>query len=179
MTTAFEARLAPGVEFEREVLRMLGDSPAILAVAANGTEHTHPDFVAQLRRVNSLVAKFVRYAPDGVMLTQDQEVIHFDAKAAKSIEKDAYEVYMAYRSVGCRVVLFVRYAGRAYWQDIERVGLIDGHTTVASFCEERRFPVDDAGWITPRNKPRFRATTSMSGTPYREIDFATMVPLEL
>lgn len=179
MTTAFEARLAPGLEFERDVFRMLGDSPAILAVAANGTEHTHPDFAAQLRRLNSRAAKFVRYAPDGVMLTHDQEVIHFDAKAAKSIEKDAYEVYMAYRTAGCRVIIFVRYAGRAYWQDIERVGLIDGRQTVASFPEGRRFPVDDGGWITPRTKPGFRATTSMSGTPYREIDFGTMNPLEL
>ena len=158
---------------------MLDDSPGILTVAANGTEHTHPEFAAQLRRLNSEAAKFVRYAPDGVMLTWDQEVIHYDAKAAKSIERNAYQVYMAYRKSGCRVILFVKYGGQAYWQDIEHVGLIDGRETVRHFPEERRFPVDEEGWVMPRAKPGFRSSALMSGTTYREIDLATMNRLEI
>ena len=83
------------------------------------------------------------------------------------------------RGAGCRVILFVRYGGEAYWQDIERVGLIDGHETVACYPEARRFPVDEEGWIKPRSKPGFQGSVVMSGTPYREIDLSTMNRLEM
>ena len=178
MTTAFEKRLQRGIDFENRVKTWLGSFVSIRAVVANGTEHTHPDFVALLRRDRSSAAKFVRFAPDGAMIHATKGVIHYDCKAAKAIEKDAYETYMQYVACGCRVILFVEFDGQVYWQDIEKIRLIDGNETIATFPPDRRFPVDDDGWICPRQSMQ-NYNGRMSGTPYKEIDFESMEKLDM
>ena len=175
--TGFESRLAKGVEFETDLKAWLASRPSIRAVVANGTEHTHPDFVSLLRNDRSPAAKFVRFAPDGAVLHKSG-VIHYDAKAAKAIEKDAYETYMNYVSCGCRVVLFVKNGETVYCRDIQHVRLIDGNETISKFPENRRFPVDEDGWICPRLS-RNQLNGRMSGTPYKEIDFASMNPVDI
>ncbi len=169
----FADRLRLGTEFESEVFEALLVHEKVTAVVNNGTEHTHPEFVDGLRGIGSAASKFVRYAPDGVLQTSTGDVLHYDAKASKAIEKNAYEVYMSYVSVGCRVLLFVRHDDGIYWTDVEDMTFKDSHEVVGQFPEQRRFPVVD-GWIAPREKPGFRSTNRMSGTPYKEIDPACL-----
>lgn len=172
MANGFNGRMAVAQRFEDELVDLLGGMAGIMAVARNGTEHTHPEFVALLRSNQTDGARFVRFAPDGVMLDR-QHVIHFDAKAAKNIEKDAYRTYMDYVRSGCRVILFVKWNGRIYWQDVGKVRLIDGNITVRN--HRNPFPVDADGWIHPRRANHYRpGAWNMSGTPYREIDLTSM-----
>lgn len=88
----FQERLKNGILFEEKLINYLSSHSEIIDIAQNGTEHTHSKFVGLLRNNNSEPAKFVRYAPDGVYVMKDGDVIHFDAKASKTIEKDAYIV---------------------------------------------------------------------------------------
>ena len=177
--SGFDGRLAAGVQFETDLKAWLAARPKILSVVANGTEHTHPEFVAMLRKDRRPGAKFVRFAPDGAVLHSAEGVIHYDAKAAKSIEKDAYETYMNYVACGCRVLLFVKQAGHVYWADIQDVRLIHGNDTVGRFQENKRFPVDEDGWICPRMAKNPTSNSRMSGTPYREIDFTSMKQINI
>lgn len=168
----FKERLALAVAFEEEVRDQLSRVPGIVAIAMNGTEHTHPDFVEQLRANDTEAAKFVRYAPDGVFL-RSGSVVHYDAKVARSIERDAYETYMKYHECGCSVLVFVKHAGTIYCQYIENIRLEHGAATVERFDESQRFPVDEDGWILPRRSGR-GLPGKMSGTPFRYIDFEAM-----
>jgi len=177
MATDFQKRLDVAKEFEDELLAYLQGHPTVATAIVNGTEHTHPEFVELLRNNDREASRFIRFAPDGVMLLTAGDVIHYDAKAAKTIEKDAYGTYMDYVRCGCRVLLFVKYDNTVYCQDVDKLRLIDGNDTVAPFKPERRFPVDDDGWICPRQSSGYSRRnygSNMSGTPYREIDFTSM-----
>ncbi len=169
---AFEKRLQPGIQAEQEAIEMIKAVAGVDAVALNGTEHTHPEFVNMLRSNNSGQSLFIRYAPDGVLLKHGT-VVHFDVKASKTIEKNAYNTYLKYQNAGCRVVLMVKHDGRWFVQDIEKLKLIDGNATVAEFPNP--FPVDAEGWICPRYSGR-TLISKMSGTPYRYIDMNSMKP---
>ncbi len=169
---AFHKRLMPGVEAEKQAVDIINSISGVDAVALNGTEHTHPEFVDKLRRNNSDQSMFVRYAPDGVML-KCGKVVHFDVKAAKTIEKNAYNTYMRYKLAGCSVVLIVKHNNDWFIQRIDKLRLIDGRTSVAGFPNP--FPVDEDGWICPRNSGR-QLSGAMSGTPYRYIDMESMMP---
>lgn len=167
----FAQRLAAGQEFESDLVAKLTERGNQCAM--NGTEHTHPDFVGRLRSDDSEAAKFIRYAPDGVMITKSGEVIHYDAKDARAIEKDAYETYLKYRQSGCRVVVFVKNGGAIYYQDVDKIRFLDSHSYVATFPERMRLPVVD-GWITPRASRNQFKRSRMSGTPFKYIDFSSM-----
>jgi len=170
----FTKRSEPGVKFEKWLKEQLEESPRIKKVEKTGTEHTHPEFVELLRSNESNAAIFVRFAPDGVYLTDKDNVVHYDAKYGKSIEKNAYETYLKYKNAGCTVVLFVAFGGIVYWQHIENVRLIPGQETVKKYPPEKRWPVRKDEWIYPRDKAGFQSTDRFSGTPYREIDFDSM-----
>jgi len=173
-TNGFSYRLSQSQSFEDQLFQLLQKSSDILAVARNGTEHTHPDFTALLRFNDTAASRFVRFAPDGVMLGRNKNVVHYDAKNGKSIERGAYEAYVNYRNAGCRVILFVRCDKTIYWQHVEKLRLIPGEETVSQFPLEKRFPVAD-GWISPRKASHYRnGQRRMSGTDYREIDFSSM-----
>ena len=165
----FAQRLEVAKSFEMEVERYLCGRTSL--VAKNGTEHTHPDFTDKIRFNSGRGAKFVRFAPDGVYLSTCGSVIHWEAKAGKHIEKDAYETYMAYNQMGCTVILFVR-AERVYCQRVERVGFIPSIDVVGKFAPARRHPIDEDDWICPRGGHGYAGTGS--GTPYREIDLSSM-----
>lgn len=179
-SNGFDKRLKQAVEFEEELRRILQCRPRVRAIAVNGTEHTHPSFVELLRTNTTDGARYVRYAPDGVYLCTNGDVIHYDAKASKAIEKDAYRTYMDYVRAGCKVMLFVKWGGMIYWQYVDKVVLTHGSDTVNQFPIGRRFPVDEDGWICPRHAEQKKpVSANMSGTPYREIDFSSMNALEL
>jgi hypothetical protein len=168
---AFKDRLIIAREFEEAVERFC--RAVSITVAKNGTEHTHPEFVRQLRTLNDPGAKFVRFAPDGVMLTA-RGVIHWEAKASKALERDAYETYMRYHAMGCAVRLFVRRPddGVVFSQLVHQVGFIPSCDVVGQFHPSRRHPIDADDWICPRGGSGYAGAGS--GTPYREFDFGSM-----
>jgi thiamine pyrophosphate-dependent acetolactate synthase large subunit-like protein len=159
-------------EFWQELAEWLQARPTIRLLALNGSEHTHPKLVEALRRLNSPAAHFVRYAPDGVYLAGSQ-VVHFDAKAGRTIEKNAYHVYMAHKNAGCKVILFVRYNGRTYWQWIEKIRFQDSWEVAAKFPQGRRFAIDEDGWFLPRQSNRNHVKKDMSGTPFKYLDLGS------
>jgi hypothetical protein len=69
-STRFEARLSKAARFEEEVEAYWQRSSKVEAVARNGTEHTHPDFVSLLRQRTDSGSMLVRFAPDGVALVK-------------------------------------------------------------------------------------------------------------
>ena len=169
----FDSRLLVAKKFEEDVEAYLESHCGVLAVAKNGTEHTHPDFVDLLRTNNCCTSKLIRFAPDGVYLSTNKSVFHWEAKASINIERDAYETYMKYNDMGCQVVLFAKdKKDIVYWQFVNEIKFIESADVVAPFPSEHRFPIDDAGWLCPRKSNR-RAGRG-SGTPYKEIDFKSM-----
>ncbi len=168
----FENRLERGLQAERRVFGQLEAEGH--DVVRNGTEHTHPNFVSRLRDNDTEAAKFIRYAPDGAYRTNEGQVIHFDVKAANAIEKDAWNVYRAHEAAGCRVKLYIEFGGKSYSQWLSDVRFLDSHSYVERFQEVRRFPIDEQGWICPRQKPGFRPDGKMSGTPYKYLDFDSL-----
>lgn len=174
--SGFSARIAKGAAFENEVEDYLKYSA--ISVARNGTEHTHHDFVAGVRQMNDRGSKFVRFAPDGVALLQATGVIHWEAKHALNIEKDAYETYLKYADMGCNVRLFVKNprTARVYCAAIEKVCFIPSDTVVASFPVHKRHPIDSEDWMHPRSGNGHRSIAA-SGTPYKALDFMALTEI--
>jgi len=169
---SFADRLSGAKQFEVDVESYLNSRKSMSAVAVNGTEHTHPDFVDRLRRNNSTESKFVRFAPDGVCLSASGTVTHWEAKASKNIEKDAYETYMKYSDMGCSVVIFAKHpSGIVYCQYVHAVGFIPSSDVVGKYGS-RGHPIDECDWICPRMGHGDAGRGS--GTSYREIDFLSM-----
>jgi len=105
-------------------------------------------------------------------------VIHYDAKASVSIERDAYETYMKYRNTGYQIVVFVRppVESTIFWQWIEKIRYLDSHIEVSK--HRRQFPVDEDGWIMPRKHRRWNSGSHMSGTPFKYFDFSSFNRLD-
>ncbi|MHC9544620.1 MAG: hypothetical protein AB9903_34315 [Vulcanimicrobiota bacterium] len=172
MTKAdFQKRLTDGEAFEQELIESLKAMPDIVDVIENGTEHTHPVFIDRLRQNKSEQSKLLRFTPDGVFLQNDESIIHYDAKASRSIERDAYETYQKYWNMGFRIVIFVRppYESTIYWQWLDQIRFLDSHTEVSK--HRRQFPVDEDGWIIPRSDDGWYYGSHMSGTPFKYFDF--------
>jgi hypothetical protein len=148
-------------------------------VALNGTEHTHPDFVSRLHGSIDQTSLAIRYQPDAVAcIGKIPRSFYVEAKAAKNIEKTAYKQYRKLQNSGnILVVVFEKLDWR--WNFVEDVQLIDGNITVSSFPISRRFPVDDEGWLCPRQCHwwhRIKARNPQaSGTPYREVNQASLL----
>ncbi len=167
----FEFRLSAGVAFEQEVERYLNWHPDILAVARNGTEHTHPEFVTRLRSCSEPTAQFIRFAPDGVALSRSVSVFHWEAKCSHCMEKEAYETYMRHELAGCEILLFLRTGQGIFASWVSQLPFIPSQDVVERYSERRRFPIDE-GWICPRNASNQSDLLMGSGTPYREIDLS-------
>lgn len=122
-------RLNAGIEFEGEVERYCRHY--CVAVARNGTEHTHPEFMENIRNNTDRQSKLIRFAPDGVMLKPTGEILHWEAKYSINLEKDAYETYMAHSNIGYKIVLFVKTPG------FKRVYLGYMDNAASGFMQER------------------------------------------
>jgi hypothetical protein len=176
--TNFERRLGRAEQFEREVEAYCQRSGKVEAVARNGTEHTHPDFVRLLRNRIDDGSKFVRFAPDGVALFKERGVIHWEAKASINIERDAYLTYMAYNKLGARVLVFIKPSSSSavYYNYIERVQFTPSEEVVGRIRNvARRHPIDKDGWMCPRQG--HGQAGNGSGTPYKEIDLTSLIQL--
>lgn len=170
----FDARLVFASEWERNVeaycLRKA------VAVAKNGTEHTHPDFVKQLRSSTDTASKFVRFAPDGVFLGRSG-VVYWEAKRSQTLERDAYNTYLQYHATGLPLILFIQNPenGLPYWQRVELVRFVPSQEIVNQYRLDARHPVDADDWICPRLGSG--RSGRGSGTPYRHIDFSSLKPI--
>ena len=171
--SGFNNRLARGVEFEREVEAYCQTHS--IAVARNGTEHTHPDFVAQLRSRNDEQSKFIRFAPDGVCLIESAGVIHWEAKYSNNLEKDAYETYLKYSDMGCKVYIFFKHPKtyEVYSSEVLSIGFVPSESVVSVYPVARRHPICEEDWIWPRLGFGHKSSAA-SGTPYREVDFQSL-----
>lgn len=140
----------------------------------NGIEHTAPAIHGMLLPIDGWPAKIIRFAPDGVAVSEDYGALHWEAKLSKSIEKDAYHAYGRLRAAGARVLIFVKApdTGLVYWQWVQKIKFMDSHEEVAKHPPDKRFDVID-GWISPRTTGR--RFSNGSGTPYKYINFHSLV----
>ena len=157
MRKKFDKRVEKGQSCEDKIEKFL--TRVCKSVAKNGTEHTHPFFVDKLRKNDSLQSKLVRYAPDGVVLKHNGDVIHWDAKGSVFIERDAYETYMRYVNQGMKLIICVctDYGG-FFWQRVDQIEFDDNL--------RRCCPRDENGWLLPRECRNWDEHNG-SGTPYK------------
>lgn len=173
----FSVRTGASAEFERCLFDAIGKMG--FEVALNGTEHTHPDFVSGLHSSNDQTSLAIRYQPDAVAcIGKIPRSFYVEAKAAKNIEKTAYEQYCKLQANGNILVVVFEKLGWQ-WNFIEDIDLIHGDMTVAPFPPERRFSVDEEGWLCPRQCSWWGQIKSSnlqaSGTPYREVDISSLL----
>ncbi len=169
----FNVRLRCGILFEQLLCYLLAHINCISQIALNGTEHTHPAFMQAIRNNFGDAALFLRFAPDGVILIENngkKNLYHWEAKNAKNIERDAYQTYLKYQTAGCRIFIFVLDGGLIYFQILNKLKFIDSQAILDRYPNGKRFPVDEDGWICP--PPR----NGEKRTPYKEIDFSSMKP---
>ncbi len=162
----FNGRLKIGEIFENEIEAYFLDKKVISA--KNGTEHTHPDFVNSLRNNKTDGAKMIRFEPDGIASIKN-DVICWEAKCGKHLERDAYETYMKYNSIGKRIIMFLKIGEEVKWQYVDKISFIDSYEIVNKFPDNPH-PVKD-GWIYPRLGNNIGGG---SGTPYREVDILSL-----
>jgi len=163
-------------------MALLQSCREVAAVERYGGESIAPVVSARIRRSNDPGAQLLRHSPDGVLCRTDERVVLWDAKAAKAIERDAYESYLKYHAIGHRVVLFFKRLKsvplanqQLLWQDIQELQFIDSYARLSRYDPARRWPIDEDGWVAPRQNPDFRPTEDYSGTPFRYIDFSKLV----
>ena len=165
----FDLRLSAGVAFEQEVERYLQSHPDIVSVTRNGTEHTHPEFIARLRSCSDPTAQFIRFAPDGVALSKSESVFHWEAKCSYCIERDAYEVYLRHLAAGCDVLLFLKTELCVFAVWVSQLEFLPSEEVVGRYPPACRFPVEE-GWISPRKAKNRSDLRIGSGTPYQEVN---------
>lgn len=169
---SFNGRIVESTPFENRLFQEI--SKLGFDTAKNGTEHTHPDFVNRLRQSDDQSSLAIRFQPDGVAcIGEIPRSFYVEAKAAKHIEKLAWEQYWKlYEAGNMLAIVFGKL--RWGWNFIENIRLVPAVETVAQFPPTKRFPIVD-GWITPRASERWHRIVrsnnpQASGTPYREID---------
>ena len=160
---SFEERIRKASVFEKQVfdaIEKLG-----FAVAINGTEHTHPDFIKSLRKSVDQTSLAIRFQPDGVaQIGKIPRSFYVEAKASKTIEKTAYEQYQKLCNVG-NIVVVIFEPFKWMWCFADEMPLEDGNDTVLKYAKSRRFSVEN-GWMYPRKSAHGTGGRG-SNTPYR------------
>lgn len=149
-------------------------------LSANGIEVKHPAFKAVCRNSTDTTSLSIRFAPDAIAWCgSTPRAFYLDAKAGLSVERFAWEQYSMLSEAGCVVVLAFKVLSDWCWNVQSDICLCPAESTLARFSTEKRFPVLD-GWITPRLAAHWTQTkqtaTHASGTPYREVDPASLLP---
>lgn len=173
MSVASEERLQAGESFLSFIVSLLNGASNVIRAGVTGSENfIDSKFRLTLAKSPDFAARFVRYAPDGMYITNDLGCHYFDAKIGLTLEKDAYEVYLAYAvAAKCPVELFVQHDKSIFWQNVSDLQFLDSNEVVAAFPENKRFPVDHEGWICPRQSSHLRLLKkNMSGTPFKYLD---------
>ena len=163
-------------------------------VAQNGTEHTYPTFVEQLKQSTDQTSLAIRFQPDGVAsLGNIPRSFYVEAKATQepdkphTIEKTAWEQYWKLHANGnIMAIVFGQFVSRGdditynfvwRWNFLEGICLIPGEETVKPYSSS--FPVKD-GWICPRGSKREAELKAggnydCSGTPYGVVDMKSLL----
>lgn len=145
-------------------------------VGRNGSEHTIPGFVSQIRNVWSPCALLLRHSPDGVLIQPDGVVRHWEAKVEDSMEKHAFQAYRAYQRIGADLVIFVKVDTAVYRGSFGRMKFIRPEITLSNHRTDKyNWPIID-GWLVPKGHPNFIEKKS-SGNPYLKINLKTLKPL--
>ena len=175
--SGFQGRALLAEKFENSLFKQLAGMG--FAIAANGTEHTHPDFVARLKNSNDQTSLAIRFQPDAVAcIGRMPRSFYVEAKAARTIERQAWEQYEKLVANGnILAIVFEKFAWTwNFWQDIH---LIPAEETIGRYPIHQRFPVID-GWVTPRGSKQWKnirdATPRASGTAFREVDKKSLLP---
>lgn len=105
-------------------------------VAENGYEFTHPELVKLINSDPSIEARLIRYRPDLIEIWKGK-VIQIECKASMTIEKDAYDMYMLFHSIGYRIKIFAldKYHDNVfsqYIQEIEFRGTVEKNNSSGS-----------------------------------------------
>jgi hypothetical protein len=151
-------------------------------VAMNGTEHTHPNFVSNLRQSTDQTSLAIRFQPDGVACIGNiPKTIYVEVKNATHIERLAYEQYIKLQQVGNIVIVIFGRKYRQGWNWIENIRFIPSKQVVDPYPISNRFPIVEDDWIAPRKHPNYLQlkTCNMSGTDYKEVDESSLIPWEL
>ncbi len=176
---AFEKRLQKGNEWAEKVQQIIEGRG--WKTVPMGAENLAPDIHKALSGMKNPdpTASFVRYLPDGFAVNVGKEqAFFFDAKAGNSIQKEAYEAYLAFAGKNRRVFVFIEAGGKTYCVPVQELKFQNSHEVVAGY--PMPLPVDGDGWIAPRLLPfghylswknRF---PQASGTPYRRFDLVAM-----
>lgn len=175
---AFSERARAADTFAEQVyadIRALG-----FDISANGVETKHPAFKAVSWNSTDKTSLSIRFAPDAIAWCgSTPRAFYLDAKAGLSVERFAWEQYAMLSKAGCVVVLAFKVLDSWCWNTQPGIRLCPAESTLARFAVEKRFPVLD-GWITPRLAAHWTQTkqtaTHASGTPYREVDPASLLP---
>ena len=151
-------------------------------VRAGGENSPLANYLAEMRQCGGPMATRIRRDPDGKLIVE-RRLAHWDVKAARTIEKDAWLHYDELIRRGEPVLLFQApqllddppTPNRVFAYLFNDLVLKHGNMTVLEITDPaRRYPVDAKGWILPRQHPG--GAQRGSGTPYREIWLTKIVP---
>jgi hypothetical protein len=186
----FSLRIEKAASYESALIDYFNESGFITAL--NGTEHTHPDFVNQLRSSEDPTSLFVRFQPDGVAhIGRVPRSFYFEVKASKTIEKNAYDQYMKLASMGSIVVIFfgIKKDGHITfrWNYIESIKFQDSHHVLKDYKNKNGIHQQDIpiveNWLSPRLLPeheyeQWKLQHRSSGTPYAAVDFRNLIDIK-
>jgi hypothetical protein len=179
-------RLKRGKSYEKDVFQRFQNMG--FDITAHGLEKVHPGFHNFLKNSNDPTSHLLRYQPDQLIREKQLGNISFiEVKYSDSIEKTPYQKYtILYEKLDCRILICIKSKSskKEYWVPIEKLKLKSGRLSVNEFPPDRRLPVDEHGWIAPRewnnkdskhyNPKKYRTWqihSKASGTPFRYFDF--------
>ena len=170
---SFQTRSVLGEEFSQQIFSDLEKWG--FNVALNGTEHTHPKFVNDLKISDDKTSLMIRFQPDGVAsIGKIPRSVYVEAKRSQYIEKNAYQSYMDLQTIGA--VVFVVFGIYNKDNDTLDIKFIDIQNLEFMPVLRSKWPVAD-GWISPRlhkNWESEKYTFAGSGTPFLRIDQARL-----
>ncbi len=181
MGSGWEQRRGRGEKFQEEVKGMLKSQGKL--IVPMGAEKVAPRVQEMLRKIENPdnTARFFRYTPDGFAVdVESGEAFFYDCKDGRAIEKEAFENYVAYAGEDRSVFVFIKHGEKTYQVPLRGLSLLDSWEEVGRYCEEKRMPIDEDGWIAPRLWPKWKYDEwkanhqGASGTPFRYFDFKKM-----
>lgn len=178
----FARRIEKAVSYESALIDYFNESGFVTAF--NGTEHTHPEFVNDLRVSEDTTSMFIRFQPDGVAhIGKVPRSFYFEVKASQTIEKNAYDQYMKLASIGNVVVLFFGIQKDGHitfrWAFVEDIKFQNSERVLECYKQknsrQQDIPIKN-NWFCPRLLPEDQYNSwkwqhKSSGTPYASVDF--------
>ncbi|MBT7075980.1 MAG: hypothetical protein HN922_13855 [Anaerolineae bacterium] len=166
---SFSERISKGIELEKRIFNDLEKMG--FHVAINGTEHTHPRFVKNLKNSEDQSSLTIRFQPDGVIAFGDNnKSAYIEIKSSPFIEKLAYTNYKNISDGGSIVVLVSENNGVIKFNSIKNLAFKE--------IKNSRFPIID-GWVSPREHEDWQRIKRNgfrgSGTPYKLINHDAMI----